>query len=640
MILAATGDGSGAGLGLVLGDWLVIAAYLGATLWISLFFRRRAALSGTEFFLAGRSLPWWVAGTSMVATTFSSDTPLQVTRMVRGGGVGENWWWWSLAAGHAAGIFLFASMWRRSRMVTDVGLIEFRYDGRSARVLRVVEGAYEGLLVGSCVIAGISIGLGKVLAVMLGLAPGAAWTIPLGAASIDLPITTTIVVAVALFTVLTSLLGGLHGVAWSDVVQFAIAMLGAGWLAFAVAGSFGGLGPMIDAASVHVRDPERAFGVLPDSSFSGAMQFTIATWFFVAWWARAPGHGAVAQRILAARDERQGVLALLWFAVAQYAIRPWPWILVAIGSLAVLPPGTIDAEAAYPTMIDRFCGPGLKGLLVAAMLAAFMSTLDTHLNLSGAYLINDVIGPMRRRGNSGGLPAEERLDADAREPQLARRDVRLGRLLMLPVVLGVLVIASGFDDILAIYKFLAVVMSGSAVVLILRWYWWRVNAWSEVAAIVGSLAIGWHVTSLDSIAIVPGRPDEHFGTRLALTLGFSTALALAVTWLTSPTSPEVLDRFYRRVRPSGPGWRAVAARCPEVARGGGLGRPLLLAASVTIGIWLLVVGGGTILLARVDGGASAAGVPGERWWGLGLLVAAVPCLWLPLREIRRGRGVV
>ena len=552
--------------GLATLDWLVIAAYLAGTLGIALFFRRRAGRSGTEFFLAGRSLPWWVAGTSIVATTFSSDTPLQVVRMVRDGGIGENWWWWSMAAGHAASIFLFASLWRRSRMVTDVGLIEFRYDGKAARVLRVFDGAHQGLLVGSCVVAGVSIGLGKILATMLSIAPDATWTWLADTTGLEVPITTAIVLGLAALTFVYSILGGLHGVAWSDLVQFVVAMVGAVAVAWAVVDHFGGLAPMLEQASTHVPTGARHFGLLPDASFSNAMAFTVASWFFLAWWARAPGHGATAQRILATRGERDGVLAMLWFAIAHYALRPWPWIVVAIGSLAILPPGSIDAEAAYPAMIDRFCGVGVKGLLVAAMIAAFMSTLDTHLNLSASYLMNDVIGPLRRRRTPRHeAPAVDPIEADAEaashgDARAARRDVLVGRALMLPIVAIVLLIASGFDDILAIYKFLAVMMSGSAAVLVLRWYWWRVNAWSEIAAMAASLLIGWHVSTLESIAIVKGEPDEHFGTRLAITMAFATATWLVVTFMTAPTRPETLERFWSRVRPPGPGWSRVAAR--------------------------------------------------------------------------------
>ncbi|MGA1018375.1 MAG: sodium:solute symporter family transporter [Phycisphaerales bacterium] len=612
--------------GLAVADWAVIGGYLAATLLIALLVRRRASRSGTDFFLAGRSLPWWIAGTSIVATTFSSDTPLQVVRMVRDGGVSENWWWWSMAAGHAASVFLFASLWRRSGMATDVGLIEFRYDGGAARALRVFDGAYQGLLVGGCVVAGVSIGLAKMLSIMLGIPDGTPWQAA-AAWGIEIEITTAIVFGLALLTVATSALGGLYGVAFTDLVQFVISMAGAVLLATTVADTFGGVGPMMDAAGRHVPDAAAHFGLLPDASASGAMKFTIAVWFFMAWWARAPGHGATAQRVLATRGERDGVLAMLWFAVAHYALRPWPWIVVAIGSLAVLPPGTVDAEAAYPAMIDRFCGPGVKGLLVAAMLAAFMSTVDTHLNLSGAYLVNDVIDPLRRAVRRGDSRSAGGIVEDDRSPRGGRRDVLLGRLLMLPVLAIVLAVASGIDDILAIYKFLAVIMSGSALVLILRWYWWRVNAWSEIAAMVASVLVGWHVASLDTLAILPGRPDEHFGARVAITLATATATWLAVTFMTRPVGDATLRRFHERVRPPGPGWRRFDGVGPRRS----LVEPLLMAAMVTAGLWLAVVGIGEAVLGTATG---------TRWWGLGLLAAAVPCLLIPWRRVSTGQGAV
>lgn len=624
MPLVATAPAAG---GLAGADWAVVGGYLAATLLIALLVRRRAARSGTDFFLAGRSLPWWIAGTSIVATTFSSDTPLQVVRMVRDGGVSENWWWWSMAAGHAASVFLFASLWRRSGVVTDVELIEFRYDGLSARALRIFDGAYQGLLVGGCVVAGVSIGLSKMLAIMLGIPDGATWAL---AASwgIEIEITTAIVLGLALASVATSALGGLYGVAFTDLAQFAISMAGALLLAATVADSFGGVAPMLEAAGRHVPDSARHFGLLPDASVGGAMKFTIAVWFFMAWWARAPGHGATAQRVLATRSERDGVLAMLWFAIAHYALRPWPWIVVAIGSLAVLPPGTIDGEAAYPAMIDRFCGPGVKGLLVAAMIAAFMSTVDTHLNLSGAYLVNDVVDPLRRALRRSGGERQAGIAEDDRSPRGGRRDVALGRLLMLPVLGIVLAVASGIDDILAIYRFLAVIMSGSALVLILRWYWWRVNAWSEIAAMLASVLVGWHVASLDTLAIVPGRPDVHFGARVAITLAAATAVWLAATFTTRPVGEATLRRFHERVRPPGPGWRRFR---PPGTPAGRLGEPLLLAGSVTLGLWLAIVGLGEVVLATGTG---------DRLVGALLLATATPCLVIPWRRIAAGAGTV
>jgi SSS family solute:Na+ symporter len=615
--------------GLAVADWVVVGGYLAATVLIAILVRRRASRSGTDFFLAGRSLPWWIAGTSIVATTFSSDTPLQVVRMVRDGGVSENWWWWSMAAGHAASVFLFASLWRRSGMVTDIELIEFRYDGVAARVLRVFDGAYQGLLVGGCVVAGVSIGLAKMLAIMLGIPDGAIW--PAAAAlGIEIEITTAIVFGLALATVATSALGGLYGVAFTDLAQFAISMVGALLLATTVANSFGGVGPMLEAAGEHVPDAAAHFGLLPDASAGGAMTFTIAVWFFMAWWARAPGHGATAQRVLATRGERDGVLAMLWFAVAHYALRPWPWIVVAIGSLAVLPPGSIDAESAYPAMIDRFCGPGVKGLLVAAMIAAFMSTVDTHLNLSGAYLVNDVIDPLRRAVRRNASNEDAGISADDRSVRGGRRDVLLGRLLMLPVLAIVLAVASGVDDILAIYKFLAVIMSGSALVLILRWYWWRLNAWSEISAMVASVLVGWHVASLDTLAILPGRPDVHFGARVAITLATATAVWLAITFATRPVGERTLRRFHERVRPPGPGWRRFRGPTDPVAGfGEGLGEPLLLATMVTLGLWLAIVGLGETVLATGTG---------SRLAGVAMLAAATPCLLIPWRRAAAGRG--
>ncbi|MCP4794588.1 MAG: hypothetical protein GY885_00335, partial [Phycisphaeraceae bacterium] len=310
---------------LVAADWVVIAGYLGLVLAIGIFFARRGSSSTGGYFLAGRSLPWWVAGTSIVATTFSSDTPLQVVSLVRQGGIGENWWWWSMAAGHAAGVFLFAPLWRRSSLLTDVEFITTRYEGRSARILRIVEGMWQGLLVNGVVLASVTIGMATIARVMLGIPTDAVVEI----AGLRFDAATGLVAVLAVATLGYSMLSGLYGVAWSDLPQFVLAMVGSVVLAIAVVTDLGGLDVMIERLDATPWSPENATDLAPSTADGAAMATAIA-FFTLNWWARVPGHGALAQRLLATRSPRDGALALAWFTIAHYVLRPWPWIIVAL----------------------------------------------------------------------------------------------------------------------------------------------------------------------------------------------------------------------------------------------------------------------------------------------------------------------
>lgn len=581
-------------------DWMVIAGYLVVVLAIGIGFARRASRDTTGFLLAGRSLPWWVAGTSIVATTFSSDTPLQVVKLVRQGGIGENWWWWSMAAGQVAGVFLFAPLWRRSNLITDVGFIGLRYDGRGATILRVVEGLWQGLLVNGVVLASVTVGMATILRIMLDLDPESSVSV----GTWSMPVPTLLVGGLAVATVGYSMLSGLYGVAWSDVPQFVIAMVGSIVLAVSVVGELGGPAAMLERLAVQPGVSPRVTSITPDLS-DGAAIATVVALFTLNWWSRAPGHGALAQRLLASRDPKSGTLAMAWFVVAHHVLRPWPWILVALASLVLVPAtldpvtgvltSTISDQEVFPWMIRHHLGPGLRGLLVVSMLGAFMSTVDTHVNLSSAYLLNDVVGPCRsawrrRRG----------LD----EPP--RQDVRRARLLALPVLALVLLVARGFDDIVALYKYLGVIAAGMAPVMILRWYWWRVTAWTEIVGMTAALVIGNLLVTVGPLVPPAGGPDTLFGPRLAATMALAAAAWLPATLLSRPASTRRLARFQRLVGPGGPGWSRFQRRTPGDALGPRLGWTVVGTAAV----WMAIVGLGWCVLARPAAGA-------------GLLAAAV-----------------
>ena len=577
-------------------DWVVIAGYLLLVLGIGIYFARRGSRNTEGYFLAGRSLPWWVAGTSIVATTFSSDTPLQVVTLVRQGGIGENWWWWSMAAGHVAGVFLFAPLWRRSSLLTDVEFITARYEGLSARLLRIFEGLWQGLLVNGVVLASVTVGMATIARIMLGIPEHS--VVSLGPVEIDSA--TALVATLAIGTLGYSMLSGLYGVAWSDVPQFVLAMIGSVILAVVVVVDLGGPAAMLAKVDAAAWAPDNAAGLAPITGDAAAMATAIA-FFTLNWWAKAPGHGALAQRLLATRSPRDGALALAWFTVAHYVLRPWPWIIVALASLAVIPE-SFDAELgawvpavadkdAFPWMIRSHLGAGARGLLVVAMLGAFMSTVDTHVNLSSAYLLNDVIRPagrLIRRHPEPEAPAESRGGAG---------EVWKGRMLALPVMGLVLLIASGFDDIVALYKYLGVIAAGTAPVLILRWYWWRTTAWSEIAAMSASLIAGNLLVRFGPLATPESGLDSMFGPRLLAVILISGAIWIPATWLSRPAGRDRLVAFRRAIRPAGPGWK-------QIAREAGDSPPAMLAPLLgwalmgTLGIWSAILGTGWLVLGR------------------------------------------
>ena len=598
----------GGGGGFATLDWVVVGSYLTVVLGIGVWFARRASRSASDFILAGRSLPWWIAGTSIVATTFSSDTPLQVVKLVRQGGVGANWWWWSVAAGQVMGVFLFAPLWRRSGLFTDVGFIGLRYEGAGARGLRIVEGLWQGLLVNGVVLASVTVGMATILRVVLDLDGDS--TVVL--AGIQMDVATLVVAGLAVATVGYSMLSGLYGVAWSDLPQFVIAMVGSVLLAIVVVVEVGGPSELVERIQDSPQAPPNATRFVPDLSGIAAI-VTVFSYFTINWWSKAPGHGALSQRILATRNPREGALALAWFVLAHYVLRPWPWIVVALASLVLVPtvvdgngttvvPVVTDQEV-FPWMIRNHLGPGLRGLLVVALLGAFMSTVDTHVNLSSAYLLNDVIGPVRRwwRGTDADLDPESSAPEPGRVWQL--------RLLALPVLGLVLLVANGFEDIVKLYKYLGVIAAGTAPVLILRWYWWRITAWSEITAMAASLVVGNLLVAVGPLAVPLAGPDDFFGPRLLATMLISAMVWIPVTLITRPTSDPRLARFRGLVDPGGPGWTRVARIDGGPPPPGVAGRLGWIALG-TVGTWLAIMGTGWMVL----------GSPG---WGVPALVGAI-----------------
>jgi len=519
-------------------DWVIVVVYLLGTLGLGLVFTRRAGRSTDEYFLSGRNLPWWLAGSSMVATSFSSDTPLFVTGLVRSGGISANWVWWSLVIGGMFSVFFLSRLWRRAQVMTDVELTEMRYSGRPAAVLRGLRAAYLAIPVHSISLAWVILSMIKIMDVLFGPAAMAA-----------------LVGSIAIMT-LYSAMSGYWGVVVNDLVQLVIAMGGTVLLAVLAVWHFGGLENLRVQALACSKLNERLLEFFP--RFEGGNPLELSFWtspfmgflIFVSiqWWAykNSDGGGIIVQRVASCKNEKQALLATLWFNIAHYAIRPWPWILVAMASVVILP-DLADGEAAYPEMIRRFAPPGIMGLMFATFLAAFMSTVSSYLNLSSAYLVNDVY---------------RRFFAPNRSE---RHYVWVSRGASCAFMLMGAGIAAVSDSIANLFTFLLAFTAGVGVIYLLRWFWWRINAWSEISAMLAS--------SLVSCLLYAFKEQLGGLTQpliLVLTTGISTAVALIVTLATGPVERGKLEAFYRKVRP--PGRWGPVARSAGVAPASGAGR--------------------------------------------------------------------
>lgn len=503
-------------------DWLALVVILSIPVFVALRYYRRAGSDVGQFFLSGRDLPWWLAGTSMVATTFAADTPLAVTGLVATYGVAGNWLWWNAGLGSMLTVFFFARLWRRAGIVTDVEFAELRYTGRMAAFLRGFRALYLGLPINCLVIGWVNLAMSKILSVTLG------WDR-----------LTAVFVGLAATGVYSSL-AGLRGVVVTDFVQFGLAMIGCVALAYFALRhpDVGGLDGLL------AQLPSPTFELLPRLETSASTAETLAlpmaafvAYLGVQWWAswypgQEPGGGGyVAQRMLSTRDERHSLLAMLWFSVAHYCIRPWPWVLVALASL-VLYPGLADAESGYALVMRDHLPPGWRGLLIGAFFAAYMSTVSTQLNWGTSYLVNDVYARFIRR--------------TASDLEL----VRVSRITTLLVMGLSAVVTFYLESVRQAWEFALESGAGVGLVLIVRWYWWRVTAASEVAALVAA-AVGF--VALRTLT------DVAFPDSLLYLVPWTTACWLTVTWLTPAEPMAHLAAFYRRVQPAGPGWAPVAA---------------------------------------------------------------------------------
>jgi Na+/proline symporter len=515
-------------------DWAVVAAFFALNLAIGLAYARRGGSSFSEFFLSGRNVPWWLAGISMVATTFAVDTPLAVTGFVAQHGIAGNWVWWSSVMSGILTVFFFAKLWRRSGVLTDVEFIELRYSGRSAAALRLVRAIFQGVIVNTIIMGWVNLAMAKILSLTLHVPKLEALAVCL--------IVTGIYVTV----------GGLWGVLVTDVLQFAVKLSMAVVLAVASVAAVGGIGPLeaklaaLDAAhKIGASGSILAFFPTGDAAWLPAL--TLFTYLAVQWWASSypgaePGGGGyIAQRIFSARSENDSLAATLFFNIAHYALRPWPWILVALAALVLYPHGVagadgkIDPELGYvQAMIDHL-PLSLRGLMMAGFLAAYMSTIGTHLNLGASYLTNDLYRRFINR------------DASDHHYVVASRVATV--VVMFLAAVGAFTMTSVGDA----WKYLFNLTAGVGLVMILRWYWWRVNAWSEISALVASALVS---NALLFFKVFSG-PNET-AQILLVTVPATTLVWLAVTFATKPDEESTLVRFFERVRPSPLGWGRIA----------------------------------------------------------------------------------
>ncbi|MGQ0735536.1 MAG: sodium:solute symporter family protein [Acidobacteriota bacterium] len=511
-------------------DWVLVVASIIVSFAPAAWLARRAGSNTTEFFASGRAAPWWLVGVSMVATTFSTDTPNLVTNLVREGGVAANWAWWAFLLTGMTTVFFYAQLWRRLGVLTDLEFYELRYSGAAARWVRGFRAVYLGLFFNIVIMATVNLAAAKIANVLLG------W--PLGQ---------TLLVC-SVFNVLFAATSGLWGVLVTDLLQFGIAMGGSLTAAIYALGrpEVGGLTGLVEQLDV------RTLRMMPDLT-----DWRVAVPLFVVplavqWWSTwypgsEPGGGSyIAQRMLAARRERDAMAGTLLFNVAHYALRPWPWMLVALSSMLVFPtlsdiqralphvdPRLLGHDMAYPAMLT-FLPQGVLGLVVASLFAAYVSTISTHLNWGTSYLVHDLY----RRFLSPGR--------DERHYVATARVVTA--LLMVAAALFTLVLETartGFELLLS-------VGAGTGLLYLLRWFWWRINAWSEIAAMASSflLAIVLVLLQRFGFAIDPA-------VSLVATVVITTGVWLAATWMTKPTDRETLRRFYERARPAGPGWAEV-----------------------------------------------------------------------------------
>jgi solute:Na+ symporter, SSS family len=581
-------------------DWLIVLVYFGLTMGLGLYLSRKATGSLEDFFVSGRSLSWWLAGTSMAATTFSIDTPLYICGVVASRGIAGNWEWWSFGISHVILIYIFSRMWRRSHIVTDAELIEMRYGGKTAAILRGTKAFLFAVPINCIGIGYAMLAMVKVVDALqlwqsLGFAPGE-----------NLKIWS--VVGVSLIVLVYSGFSGLWGVVATDFFQFFLALLGAIVVAIVAVNNVGGIHELIpqvrQASDIDILSffPFKlGNGGFSWSDTAGITSTTFAAYLFIQWWSfrRSDGGGEFIQRLIAAKDEAEAEKSSWLFNIMHYIIRTWPWILVALVGIVIYP-DLEDKELAYPKLMLDFLPPVMLGLVVSSLIAAFMSTVSTSINWGASYLTNDIYLRF--------------LKPDATQREL----VAVGQATSIIVTFFGAIAAFYSTDVATVFRLVIAIGTGPGLVLILRWFWWRINAAAELAAMIGGFVIG--LTSSIYPAFNSLFPD--FGYQLLFISVITAVIWISVMYLTPPESDEILDGFYRQVRPGGWGWQPQRERT-GVSPAQDLALDLLKVCAATLLLFgLMFAIGGFLLLQSLTG------------W-ISLIIAAVGGFWL--RQLNKRR---
>ena len=516
-------------------DWAIIITFFSISLFIGIWVSKKAGSSSGEFFLSGRNMPWWLLGISMVATTFSTDTPNLVTDIVRTNGVSGNWVWWAFLITGLLTVFIYARLWRKSNVKTDIEFYEFRYGGAPASFLRKFRALYLGVIFNVITMSSVTLAAIKIGGIMLGLEP---WQT---------------VISAGLVTVLFSTLGGFRGVLYTDFLLFFVAMAGSIGAAYYLVNlpEVGGMTALLNHENV-----SNKLSILPNFSDTQALITLLIIPLAVQWWsawypgAEPGGGGYIAQRMLASKDENHAIGATFFFNIMHYALRPWPWILVALTSLVIFP-DLASIKEAFPNISDDKLGhdlaysamliklpSGLLGLVLASLIAAYMSTISTQLNWGSSYMVYDFY--------------QKQINPNASEKRL----VAVGRISTIALMILSAVLALLLQNALQIFDILLTFGAGTGLIFILRWFWWRINSWSEISAMFASgiIAISLKTTELGSYLFGSNKGLFPDWLEYPLVVLFTSIIWIGVTYMTQPESDEVLRRFYKKIQPGGPGW--------------------------------------------------------------------------------------
>ncbi len=585
---------------LTLIDWLAVAAYFLFNVLIGLYYRKRATATTEDYFIGGRKVTWWLAGTSMVATTFAADTPLAVTGLVASYGIAGNWLWWNMLMSGMLTVFFYARLWRRAGVLTDVEFAEIRYSGRPAAFLRGFRALYLGMPINCIIMGWVNLAMVKILMLIFGINKIQALEIVFG---------------IMILTAMISTLSGLWGVLVTDLFQFALKMGMMIVLAYFAVHAVGGMGELkhklleLDTAKAAASGGHGSIlSFIPDIGSVWMPMITFVVYLAVNWWAtwypgaEPGGGGYIAQRILCAKDEKNSLLATLWFNIAHYAVRPWPWILTALCSL-VLYPTLADKESGFiKVIIDPQVFPAaLRGLMIAAFAAAYMSTIGTQLNWGASYLVNDFY----KRFLICGRPE--------------RHYVVVSQIATVLIMLLSCAVTYYQDSIADAWKFLIAIGAGTGSVLILRWFWWRINAWSEVFAMLASFFIS---LLLQLYFGMSNDDPRQFAWIVIITVLCSTLIWLAATLVTAPEKEDVLISFYRRVRPSASLWGPIARKAADISAQRDTAWNLLDWICGCVLVYMTLFGVGKLIF-------------GQGLAGLGLLILALFAGWIIYWDLNR-----